>query len=466
MADSEAGNRLAWKEKIDASPWVDNDGWLAGGSGEGGSKDESIEFLEAEPSAYRLSESPRPDAPSILSSMPARVVALAGVAIVLLALALMSRPGDQDPFDQLPANQQQEILQRQNRQNVVPDPPADEPLRSSDTTLPQPVPTPRAATTPSDDAAAADEPLILGPIPELRADLSPDMPDLLLAYGPADSLVQIRRSDAQPTEIEVPAGRRPGAMVYSLSDDRPLILSDSTLSAVVPDGEIESAGVEADDLLPSDDGVVLVADGQPTRQVTLSSRLEREDVEESLALGYDVDVLGGWLDRPLVSKAGAVWLLNDDGTAELVSEGVVAGYDGRNLAMVRCGRPDDCRIAVGPPDEPDRRSVPVPEQLADRPIESWALGASVSADGTRLAVIDRRGVALPRWIDLDTGVAAARSESVNEDSPVAWSPDGRWLAYAFGDDIIAWDTEEDRSWRVFIDRPISHMVWIEDPAGG
>ena len=464
MAKSGAGHRLAWKEKIDSSPWVDNAGWLDEGPQEQKSTDTSIEFLEAEPSAYRLSESPREKSPSVFSSTSARVLGLGAVAVVLLALALMSRPGDQDPFDQLPANKQQEILQRQNRQNVVPDTPIEEPQRSTDTTLPQPVPTPRADSAQADDEAGTDDGEPLGPIPELRADLSADMPDLLLAYGPAGSVVQIRRSDDQPTEIQVPSGLRPGTMLYSLFDERPLVLTDSTLLAVLPGGEVEAADVAAHHLLPGDGGVVLVSDGQPTRQVIISSRIG--DGDGSLSLGYDVELLGAWQGRPLVYKAGAVWLLDDDGTAELVAEGVEAGYDGRNLFMVRCDRPDDCRIDVGPPDEPNRRSVPVPEQLADRPIDSWAPGAAVSPDGDRLAVVDRRGVALPRWIDLETGTATALSESVNEDSPVAWSPDGRWLAYAFGDDIIAWDTGDDRSWRIFVDRPISHMVWAEDTAGG
>lgn len=252
-------------------------------------------------------------------------------------------------------------------------------------------------------------------------------------------------------------------MLFSQADGLPLVLAGGQLIAVLADGRLEAASVPADRLLPADGGIVLVSDDTQTREVTLSSRID--DGGEPFSLGYDVELLGGWQGRPLVHKAGAVWLLDRDGGAQLVTDGVLVGYDGRHLVMVRCARPDDCRIEVGPPDRPGLRSVPVPENLAGREIESWTGSTAVSVDGSRLAVVDRRGVSLPTWIDLESGVDHTRSESINPDSPVAWSPDGLWLAYAFGDDLIVWDTTEDRSWRVFLDRPISDLTWIDDAIG-
>ncbi len=251
-----------------------------------------------------------------------------------------------------------------------------------------------------------------------------------------------------------------GTMLVSRSDELPLILTEDGLAAMLPEGRVETARTEADTLRPADSGIVLITDDSQTREVIISSLLA--DGGEALTLGYDVQLLGAWQGRPLIYKAGAVWLLDVNGNAELVTEGVLGGYDGHHLVMVRCNNPQNCRIEVGPPNQPALRSVPVPENFANRSIESWTTSVAVSRDGTRLAVVDRRGVSLPTWIDMDTGVDTTRSESVNHDSPVVWSPDGRWLAYAFGDDIIVWDTEGNQSWRIFVDRPISHLAWTSD----
>lgn len=468
------GDRLAWKDRIDQSAWVDNAEWLDDEAKSDAAA--SVEFLEAEPSAYRLSETRTAKGPGLFESNSAKLLGFGGLAVVLLAIALMSRPGDQDPFDQLPADKQQEIRQRQSgldpqaqdgvdqqTQPLGDDVAFGQSRTTLSTPLPQPSPTPDRPTplrSDTDEADAEGGVAVLPPVPDLRTDLSAEMPDLLYIYGEANSVVQIRRSDDRPLELELPAGDRPGAMTVSRSDELPLVLSPDGLTAVLPDGTLESSPIEAQMLLPADDGIVLVSESTQTREVIISSLLD--DDAGRIELGYDVDLLGAWQGRPLIHKAGAVWLLSADGGLESVTEGVPVAYDGLYLTMVRCNRPDDCRIEVGPPDQPSLRSVPVPENFAGRAIESWTTSVSVSRDGSRLAVVDRRGVSLPTWIDLDTGIDTTRSESVNHDSPVVWSPDGRWLAYAFGDDVIAWDTEANQSWRIFVDRPISHLAWTLD----
>lgn len=457
------GDRLAWKDRIDQSAWVDDAEWLDDEAKSDAAA--SVEFLEAEPSAYRLSETRAASGPGPFESNSAKLLGFGGLAVVLLAVALMSRPGDQDPFEQLPADKQQEIRQRQNGlggqdQPLGDDVAFDQSRSTLSSTLPQPAPTPDQQIPLGSDTDAEGGAVVLAPVPDLRADLSPDMPDLLYVYGDANSVVQIRRADDRPLELGLPAGNGPGAMTVSRSDELPLVLSPDGLTAVLPDGTLESSPIEAERLLPADEGIVLVTESTQNREVIISSLLDEGG--GPIELGYDVDLLGAWQGRPLIHKAGSVWLLSADGGLESVTDGVPVSYDGRYLAMVRCNRPDDCRIEVGPPDQPSLRSVPVPENFAGRAIESWTTSVSVSRDGSRLAVVDRRGVSLPTWIDLDTGMDTTRSESVNHDSPVVWSPDGLWLAYAFGDDIIAWDTEANQSWRIFIDRPISHLAWTLD----
>ncbi|MGI9597606.1 MAG: hypothetical protein ACR2QK_15690 [Acidimicrobiales bacterium] len=449
----------AWKDRIDQSGWVDNTPWLDDDDDDK-EPDEPVEFLEAEPSAYRLSETRSKEEPGLFSSTSARLVGLGSLAVVLLALALMSRPGDQDPFEQLPPDKQQEIRQRQNGAEVLPA--ENQGFEQGQTTLttplPQPAPTPaRPAPLNSDDEGDGAP---LGPVPALRADLPPEMPDLLYTYGAAGSVIQIRRADDQPAELELPGAEGLGSMQVSRSDELPLVLTERGLAAVLPAGELETSTIEADQILPADDGIMLVKEAGQTRDLIIPTLLD--DGGEVLTVGYDAELLGSWQNRPLIHKAGTVWLIDGTGGAQPVTDGAVVSYDGQYLVMVRCASPDDCRIEAGPPDRPGLRSVPVPDDLTGRDVSSWTDSVAVSRDGSRLAVVDRRGVSLPTWIDLDTGVDVTRSESVNRDSPVAWSPDGLWVAYAFDDDLIVWDTEANQSWRIFVDRPISHLAWTED----
>lgn len=467
MAKPGAGQRPAWKERIDQSSWVDNTGWL---DDDRKPVDEPVEFLEAEPSAYRISETVKEESAGVFASPSARLIGLGAVAVVLLALALMSRPGDQDPFEQLPADRQQQILQRQNdraAQADAADPVDDradspveegEPQRSTDTSLPQPVPTPSRGGTLGDGTDGTDgEPLTLAAIPPLRDDLSPELPDVLYAYGAAGSVITITRGVDQPQEFIVPFQPDVGSMLYSETDGVPLVLAGGALLAVLPDGGSESTPVEADAMLPSDDGIMLVTDGRQGREVIISGLLDRGG--DAFDVGYDLELLGAWRDQAVVHKAGRIWLRDDGGNFQPVTDGVLIAYDGRNLAMVRCDTPDDCRIEVGPPDNPDLRSVPVPRDFLGRPIESWTGSSAISPDGTRLAMLDQRVLALPNWIDLDTGEHIGRSDSANSQSPVMWSPDGRWLAYVSSENIVVWDTEADQSWSIFVDRPISDLAW-------
>ncbi len=492
MPKTGVGDRSGWKGRLEKSSWVDSSRWVDKGDGSG-----PVEFLEAEPSAYRLSQAQKKPTPS-MSSPVAKALGFGAVAVVLIALAIMSRPGDQDPASQLSAEEQ--ILRQREAEAAglldeegSPDAPAVEEesalsgqddVSEGDVNGEDADASADAVNSAADvdsavdvngagddgpDALAAGETVELRPIPDLRADLPEDFPGVLFAYGPQESVVSIRRSEVQPVESQLDSegGQRAGMVQTSASEVA--VFSGGQLFSLPIDGGVEQRGLQDGSVHPGDDGfmILLEQDRERLAYVLGGSDETDTDAQEGIVVGNDLTVLGAWSGRVLVYQASKVWLLDGNGGATAVTDGVLLGYDGSYLSMVRCDAPSSCRIEVGTPAQPSLRSVPVPDTLAGRDIELWASTAAVSADGTRLAIVDQRGaVQLPTWIDLDTGVATTKSESVIADSPVAWSPDGRWLAFAFAQDLLVWDTEASRTWRIFLGREISDLAWLAEPESG
>ncbi len=474
MAKSGVGDRLAWKDRIDQSPWVDSTHWLNDEQGSANERDgeQPIEFVEAEPSAYRLSEVPG-ERPQTASTGPStRILALVAVAVVLIALAIMSRPGDRDPLDQLPPDQQQVIRQRQDGVDSAIARelgPADDVGSSA---VPQPIPSAAGEAAgeagPGEDPAAG--PPALRPIPPLREDLPTDLPGVLVGYGADGSLLQIDWTAAAVVEDPLDPAPRP--------DDRGLTATESMatfdgavyvhgygrLHRLRLDGPIDRPAIPIGSLFPSDAGFVVETRPDRIREVYLVSVDEGGALTPSVpwAVSDDLRLIGAWRGNLLVAKTGTVWLVDRAGGSTLVTSGEVLAFDGDRLAVVRCYRPDDCRIELGPPNQPAERSVPVPETLRDRPIESWTASGAITADGRRLALTSfRAAVTLPIWVDMETGQDETLAESANPETPLAWSPDGEYLAFGFDDDIMILRTVDKRSWRVIVDRQIGQLAWLE-----
>ncbi|MGH1493086.1 MAG: hypothetical protein ACRBK7_27435 [Acidimicrobiales bacterium] len=478
MAKLGASDRL--KGKLDQSSWVDSAEWLE--DGEAPTPAESVEFLEVEPSAYRLSDVGTPDATPRFSATSSRVVGLGALILGLVALVLISRPDGEDPVSQLSYEQQLEILARQSQaqgaDTTDPDLVQDDAAAAevaSTSTLPQPSPTPDAVRplggADADDGSANANANL--PVPPLPLTLSPELPDTLVAYGGAGSMVVVERSQPQPEEVLFDLSDERAASATMLAGDpqfgAPVIVSAQQFGVARTERELVARLLAVDDLLPSDDGLALVRTNLARQEVWLATyeQINNDPVDGSpLVFGNDLELLGGWQGKVLAHKGGTIWLLDGTGESEPVVSGVPLGYDGRYLSVVQCPMPDACVVTVGPVDQPELRSVPVPEEFADRAIESWSGKATPSPDGTRLALVDGEGVALPALIDLSTGELLRRFESVDGDSPVAWSPDGRWLAYAFNYNIVIWDTALDETWQIFINRQMSSLVWLDDGPDG
>jgi hypothetical protein len=463
MAKLGAGGRL--KGKLDNSTWVDSTEWLIDDS----ASDRPVEFLEVEPAAYRLSDDGAPPPPSRFSSGPSSRLALIGaVGAALVAVFLMSRPdGGEDALSQLPYEQQQEILQRRNGET----PATTAPVVAAPV---QAEPEPEVAAEPLgriDPAVPLAERL---PIPALSDDLPADLPGVLALYGDAGSVVFIRRDAAVPQELALNRANEPITATQIVAGDTrygtPVVAADQEFGwANDPDGDWYTRMVAAERLLPSDDGVALVdrAD-RVDRQIV---RLVNFDQINNGAAGAPIfelqpnDVpIGGWQGHVVLGDGGggSIYLLDESGVRTKLADAVPVAYDGRTLVAARCTDGDEgaCRLLSGPIDETSVQ-VDLPEQLVDHPLPSGQADVAVSPDGSRLAVFDPSRNAEMAWIDLNTGAYTTRRLGFLAQPPLAWSPDGRWLASASNGNVVVWDTESNDTALIVIGRPVSSLVWFE-----
>lgn len=461
MAKLAGNERQGWRARLERSDWVDTTSWLPG---DDEAQTAGIEFLGAEPSAYRLSSAEAVEREPAATASWARVAGLGAVFVVLVAVAIMSRPGEQDPFDQLPADQQQAILQRRVRESgqTVP----------ALTTAPTPAAAEASAPEADDSDGAAEVEAArqeLPPIAPLRPDLPEDLPGVVFGYGVDGSVIRIQRSLDAPAEtpLELTRSDRERATALAVGADF-VVVGGGRLHHFDAGGAEELRSFEGGQLLPADGGQLVVVQrrspAQTAELVSLRASAEEPEPVPTWSLFADVDVLGAWRDHLLVTKVGAVWSLDLDNRPHPIAEGHVLDYDGRHLSTLRCTEPSACRIQVGTPDQPTRRAIPVPEQLNRLPLEAWSSSVAVSPDGRRLAFsLDLGTVALPVWVDLETGEEHGLPDRMNHSSPLAWSPDGTWLAYAFLDDITLWSTETERSFRIVVDRQTNYLAWSDTP---
>ncbi|MEM9650727.1 MAG: hypothetical protein AAGA65_01435 [Actinomycetota bacterium] len=477
MSKSEAGGRTDWKDRIDQSSWVDSTPWAGDERNDG---EPGVEFLEAEPSAFRLNPEPTKEvSESLLSSSTSRFLALGAIGIVLIALAIMSRPGGDDPFDQLPTADQQQILERRNEGNdtAEPDAAADTGAASADagdgtadgeSTAGERIDGAVIGEVPSgtgtESAAEA-----LPPIPRLRGDLPETLTGTIHITGRDGSLVSVDTTAGEINELPIYAdvNGEPVAVSTMQQVGPELIMAgEGTLLQLEANG-VEGTGANLVGLLPSTDGLTVVTNGGDGRQVFLVPPFDSGQTDEVFAVMVpsDLTLVGRWGQELLVEKAGKLWLLDLDGNVgPAITDGQFLSYDGQYLAMLRCDGSLECRLEVGTPDQPNRTVLAIPEQLAGRDAAAWGPSITITEDGQRLALVDDVGAfTAPLTIDLGTAAVTEGTDIVNGDSPLAWSPDGSVLAYAFGDDLVLWELGRDRRYRIDIDREIELMVWASDP---
>lgn len=376
------------------------------------------------------------------------LVALA-IGLIVLAFALMTRPGPED-----------RVVEETPQTTLLPS-----------TTAPPPV-----------SEAATDDEAILRPIPAFEPNLPAELPGVISGFDERGSLIHIDRSRSGPVETllelmpvdGVPNGQLAiaGGDVIALDadvlirgelliveDDEKLAPDTFNLSWIIPGVEGEVDGEDAEER----PGVLLVdlAPSSPTAVWTpIDSGDTSADRIEWALPGPSVDVVGVWGDELLLERANRIWLVASNGSTRPVGEGQLLAFDGEHLARLVCDGVGVCSLAVGSPDDPNARTLDLPEWLERGPDALWTPTVAISPDGTRLAMAGPNGgISSPLIVDLETGVTTPLADGINRQAAMSWSPDGRWLAYVYTDDVMVWSLDEGRSWRVTVNRELQNLLW-------
>jgi hypothetical protein len=319
---------------------------------------------------------------------------------------------------------------------------------------------------PTERDVVADR-LALRDIPPFDSNV-PDLPGVLSGIDTDGSFVIIDRTEPKPTESALgPAvvGRDEQPVAWLGITGAPLIALDGEISLAGTELLSDASGVRRNlDLgvvVPGAEGSVLVVNQHLTGVSAVSVALDgsAEAVTWELA-SPAIEVLGQWAGSLLVRQGTHTWLLAPDGTSQPVTNEQVLTFDGRHLVVLACGGVGECRLIVGPPDDLERRSIVLPEDLRRLAPEAWIGSLAISPDGSRLAAsVNHGALSLPMVIDLETGDTRSLADGMNRQAPVVWSPDGRWLAYVYTDDVMVWPSTGERSWRITLDRQIDVLVW-------
>ena len=380
-------------------------------------------------------------------SIGSKAVIAASIAAIIVALAVISRPGQEVAVDEAPS-----------QTTAAPTTTSMLPGGATGAVSGRPIPT-TAVTQ---------------PIPLYSENAPPVVPGVISGIDSAGSLIVIDRTEVRPDEIRL--GIRPAE-----SGARATLMVEGS----GPVGVLQELGIDGTEVLvsyagsarflepgfdmlriaPDRQGNAVLVSHLPDIQLVSVVPVAWDGREESVVgrwrfEGPGVEVLGAWRDSLLTHQANRVWLTDPDSNSTLVADGRVLAYDGRHLAMFACSAPNECQLSVGPPDDPAQRSVLLPAVLAALDIEAWADSVSISPDGSRLAASALFGaLPLPVIVDMETGDATQLADGMNPQAPIAWSPDGQWLAYVYTDDVMVWNFDERRSWRIQVNRELQSLLW-------
>jgi hypothetical protein len=162
----------------------------------------------------------------------------------------------------------------------------------------------------------------------------------------------------------------------------------------------------------------------------------------------------------VVSVAGGVYVLDGNGQAQRVADGVAVGAGGTRVAVTDCGEDLDCRLSFLDLDSGRRDDVVMPLGV---PVPLYAMSA-FSPDGTqfafmvddgRLFVVDRTGA---------VHAVPAASSPAQGPSSLSWSPDGEWLFWHQPRTVWAYKVRGDQAVEaVRTDRDVSAITVVTSP---
>ena len=217
----------------------------------------------------------------------------------------------------------------------------------------------------------------------------------------------------------------------------------------VTDGEVRPVRLAEDHLIIPTvaDDAVWVYSGETPYADGIATLLGLDGrVRDRIALPAVALPLTGTGDRLLVNAPGGVTAV-DGAEGRVVAQGTALATDGDRLAWLDCDSGLSCAIVLGTVEDPDQvRTTLAPEDLpagfAGLPIGAF------SPDGRWLALPRYRAEGRGRLqrvvvtvIDTTTGGEAFRAEGATPrpyGTPLAWSPDSRWLVFVSGRRLHAW----------------------------
>lgn len=196
----------------------------------------------------------------------------------------------------------------------------------------------------------------------------------------------------------------------------------------------------------ADDGVWVVSGSSPN-MVSTASLLSLDGTPTfQVPLPALADPVAGTRDSLIVTTPGQMVRIAADGSRQVVAAGPAIASDGERLAWLTCGADLSCAVAMGTIADPDQ--VRLQLEPAHLPA-SGALHGAFSPDGRWLALPlhrfdeqgDERSSSIS-IIDTAAGVEVGRAQASDPDqfaTPLAWSPDSRWLAIAQDGRVRMWD---------------------------
>jgi hypothetical protein len=197
------------------------------------------------------------------------------------------------------------------------------------------------------------------------------------------------------------------------------------------------------------DEAVWVLDGGGQSPGGTASRIALDgEVLDRVRISAGATPLVGTAHDLLVNASGAIVRVLLDGTSTLIARGEAIASNGTQLAWVQCDGDLSCAIVLGTTDEPDGVRVPFP--LTGIPVTErfGRPAAAFSPDGRWLALplydttsVEGRENLVIALIDVATGAEIHRAAGPRAnlfESPLAWSPDSRWLIFGSDAGISAW----------------------------
>jgi hypothetical protein len=277
--------------------------------------------------------------------------------------------------------------------------------------------------------------------------------DLTIIAADGDELLLLDTASGDRRRIEV-APVVLDDVIAVIGDD--LVVEAGSDVVRLADDQIRPLRLAEDHLLVptvADDAVWIYSGGTPYADGTATLLGLDGRVRDHVAMPAVALPLAGTGDRLIVDTPAGVAVVDRDG-GRTVARGTALATDGDRLAWLDCDGGLSCAVVVGTVDDPDQvratlDAADLPAGFAGLPIGAF------SPDGRWLALplyrTDEQGrleQIVLSVLDTATGAEVFRTDGTParpRGTPLAWSPDSRWLVFASGGNIRGWQVDGDRA---------------------